>query len=84
MPDLLTADGLRRFDAVAAAHVAADKVPGLVALVARGEQAHVTALGSLTVGGAPVQRDSIFRIAGRTCPSSPARTPGSLASARFR
>ena len=66
MPDLLTADGLRRFDAVAAAHVAADKVPGLVALVARGEQAHVTALGSLTVGGAPVQRDSIFRIASVT------------------
>jgi CubicO group peptidase (beta-lactamase class C family) len=66
MPDLLTADGLRRFDAAAAAHVAADKVPGLVALAARGEQAHVTALGSLTVGGAPVQRDSIFRIASVT------------------
>ena len=41
MPDLLTADGLRRFDAVAAAHVAEDKVPGLVALVAQGEQEHV-------------------------------------------
>jgi CubicO group peptidase (beta-lactamase class C family) len=66
MPDLLTAGGLRRFDAVAAAHVAADKVPGLVALVAREEQAHVTALGSLTVGGAPVRRDSIFRIASVT------------------
>jgi CubicO group peptidase (beta-lactamase class C family) len=66
MPDLLTTDGLRRFDAVAAAHVADDKVPGLVALVARGGQAHVAALGSLTVGGAPVQRDSLFRIASVT------------------
>jgi CubicO group peptidase (beta-lactamase class C family) len=66
MPDLLTADGLRRFDAVAAAHVAEDKVPGLVALVARGDQAHVAALGSLSAGGAPVQRDSIFRIASVT------------------
>jgi CubicO group peptidase (beta-lactamase class C family) len=66
MPDLLTADGLRRFDAVAATHVADDKVPGLVALVARGDQAHVAALGSLTVGGPPVQRDSLFRIASVT------------------
>jgi CubicO group peptidase (beta-lactamase class C family) len=66
MPDLLTADGLRRFDAVAAAHVAEDKVPGLMALVARGDQAHVAALGSLSAGGAPVQRDSIFRIASVT------------------
>jgi hypothetical protein len=63
MPDLMTADGLRRFDAVVATHVADDKVPGLVALVALGGQAHVAALGSLTVGGAPVQRDSLFRIA---------------------
>jgi CubicO group peptidase (beta-lactamase class C family) len=66
MPDLLTADGLRRFDAVAATHVADDKVPGLVALVARGDQAHVAALGSLGVGGPPVQRDSLFRIASVT------------------
>jgi CubicO group peptidase (beta-lactamase class C family) len=66
MTDLLTTDALRQFDAVAAAHVAEDKVPGLVALVARGDQAHVAALGSLSAGGAPVQRDSIFRIASVT------------------
>jgi len=66
MADLLTADGLRRFDAVAAAHVAADKVPGLVALVARGDQVHVTAPGSLSAGGPPVRRDSVFRIASVT------------------
>ena len=68
MADLLTADGLRRFDEAAAAHVGDDAVPGLVALVARGDQAHVTAAGSLTIGGAPVQRDSLFRIASVTKP----------------
>jgi CubicO group peptidase (beta-lactamase class C family) len=63
---VLTAEGLARFDAVAAAHVADDKVPGLVALVARGDQAHVAAPGSLTIGGPPVHRDSLFRIASVT------------------
>jgi CubicO group peptidase (beta-lactamase class C family) len=66
MPDLLTAEGLARFDAVASGHVADDKVPGLVALVARGANAHVVALGSLTTGGPPVQRDSLFRIGSMT------------------
>src|SRR3954467_3575787 len=40
-----------------------ERVPGLVALVSRGEQVHVEALGSLTIGGAGVARDSTFRIA---------------------
>jgi hypothetical protein len=35
MPDLLTADGLARFSAAAAADVGDETVPGLVALVAR-------------------------------------------------
>ena len=47
MPDLLTADGLARFRAAAAAYVSDEMVPGLVALVARGDQVHVEALGSL-------------------------------------
>ncbi|MFI5040628.1 MAG: serine hydrolase domain-containing protein, partial [Acidimicrobiales bacterium] len=67
MPDL-TADGLARFSAAAAEHVGDDKVPGLVALVARGDQVHVEALGSLSVGGPPVRRDSLFRIASTTKP----------------
>ena len=45
-----------------------DRVPGLVALVARGGQMHVEALGRLAVGGPPVARDSIFRIASTTKP----------------
>ena len=48
MPDLLTAEGLARFSATAAAHVGDETVPGLVALVARGDQVHVEALGSLS------------------------------------
>ena len=68
MTDLLTADGLRRFDEAAAAHAGNGTVPGLVALAARGDQVHAVAAGSLTIGGAPVRRDSLFRIASVTKP----------------
>jgi CubicO group peptidase (beta-lactamase class C family) len=70
----LSADGLERFSATAAAHVADDKVPGLVALVAVGDEVHVDVLGSLTVGGPPVRRDSLFRIASTTKPVTAATT----------
>ena len=56
------------------AHVGDEKVPGLVALVARGDQVHVEALGSLSIGGPPVARDSIFRIASTTKPITAAAT----------
>ena len=74
MGERLTDAGLRRFDEVAASHVSDRTVPGLVALVARGEQVHATALGSLTVGGPPVRRDSLFRIASTTKPITGAAT----------
>lgn len=45
----LSKDGLERFAAVAASHVGDDKVPGLVALVAQGDEVHVEALGTLAV-----------------------------------
>jgi CubicO group peptidase (beta-lactamase class C family) len=64
----LNKDGLARFGAVAASHVGDDKVPGLVALVARGDDVHVETLGTLTVGGRPVERTSLFRIASTTKP----------------
>jgi CubicO group peptidase (beta-lactamase class C family) len=51
-----------------------DRVPGLVALVARGGQVHVEALGRLSVGGPPVARDSMFRIASTTKPITAAAT----------
>ena len=59
----LNKDGLKRFSVVAASHVDDDKVPGLVALVAQGDDVHVETLGTLTVGGRPVERTSLFRIA---------------------
>jgi CubicO group peptidase (beta-lactamase class C family) len=43
-------------------------VPGAVGLVARGDRIEVAAVGSLSVGGAPMTRDSIFRIASITKP----------------
>ena len=44
-------------------------VPGAVALLARGEQVEVQAVGAAAVGGAvPMARDSIFRIASITKP----------------
>ena len=74
MPDLLTSEGLERFSAVARSHIGHDKIPGMVALVARGDQVHAEALGSLTIGGPPVRRDSLFRIASTTKPVAAAAT----------
>jgi CubicO group peptidase (beta-lactamase class C family) len=70
----LTVEGLKALHAAAERHVGDDRVPGLVALAARGGQVHVEALGRLSVGGPPVTRDSIFRIASTTKPITAAAT----------
>jgi CubicO group peptidase (beta-lactamase class C family) len=70
----LTAAGLAGLHEAAARHVGDEKVPGLVALVARGDQVHAEALGRLAVGGPPVARDSVFRIASTTKPITAAVT----------
>lgn len=70
----LKTDKLDRFAAVAASHVGDDKVPGLVALVAQGNDVHVEALGTLAVGGRPVARNSLFRIASTTKPITASAT----------
>src|SRR6266702_3321888 len=74
MSDQLTDEGLGRLRAVARRHVGDDRVPGLVALVACGDQVHAEALGTLSIGGAPVLRDSLFRIASTTKPITAAAT----------
>jgi CubicO group peptidase (beta-lactamase class C family) len=66
--------GLERLAEVAASHVGPDWVPGLVALVASGDEVHVEALGGLSIGGPPVRRDSLFRIASTTKPITGALT----------
>ena len=61
--------------AAAEPHVADDRIPGLVALAARGGDVHAVALGTLTAGAdRPVQRDSLFRIASVTKPITGAAT----------
>ena len=69
MTDGFTDEGLAALDAALARHAASGAVPGLVALVARGGQAHVTTAGHPALGdGAPIGRDAIFRIASLTKP----------------
>ncbi len=83
MAERLTAAGLDGLHAAAEQHVGDERVPGLVALVARGDQVHVEALGNLTIGGAPVARDSIFRIASTTKPVTAAATLALAAEGLF-
>src|SRR4029078_4475132 len=64
----LNKGGLNRFGAVAASHVSEDNVPGVVALVAQGDEVHVEAIGTLAIGGRPVERGSLFLIASPTKP----------------
>ncbi len=75
MTDRLAAAGLGRLHAAAQRHVGDERVPGLVALVACGDQVHVEALGTLTVGAhRPVTRGSLFRIASTSKPVTGAAT----------
>jgi CubicO group peptidase (beta-lactamase class C family) len=67
MTTSFTTAGLARLDRLVARHVCADGVPGAAWLVARGDDVHVGTAGTLD-GSAPVQRDSIFRIASMTKP----------------
>ncbi|HUJ34045.1 MAG TPA: serine hydrolase domain-containing protein [Solirubrobacteraceae bacterium] len=63
-----------RLLAAAEPHVGDARVPGLVALVAHGDEVLVEALGKLAAGGPPVRRDSLFRIASTTKPITAAVT----------
>ena len=74
MADALTKTGLNGLRAIAERHVASGFVPGLVVLVFSGGQTHVEALGTLSISGAPVARDSLFRIASITKPVTGAVT----------
>jgi CubicO group peptidase (beta-lactamase class C family) len=64
-----TRPGLERMHRVLAGHVERGDVPALAALVARGGDVHVEAMGTLEAGGSePVRRETIFRIASLTKP----------------
>jgi CubicO group peptidase (beta-lactamase class C family) len=59
---------LARLHGVMAGYVERGEVPGLVTLVSRHGDVQVDAIGKMAVGGEPVRRDTIFRIASLTKP----------------
>ncbi|WP_329430255.1 beta-lactamase family protein [Streptosporangium sp. NBC_01495] len=77
--------GLRRLREVLARHVESERIPGLVALVARGDQTHVEAIGTMRHDdGAPMRRDTIFRMASTTKPVAVAAAMVLLDECRLR
>jgi CubicO group peptidase (beta-lactamase class C family) len=65
----LTSEGLARVHDSMAAHVAAGRLPGLVTLVACGDDVHVVPIGTPSfTDDTPLARDAIFRIASLTKP----------------
>lgn len=85
----LTEKGKQRLHEIAEQYVgdgrdpARYQVPGLVALTACGDDVHVEAQGSMAVGGAPVARDSIFRISSDTKPITAAAVLALIAEGRL-
>ncbi|WP_331721471.1 serine hydrolase domain-containing protein [Streptomyces sp. NBC_00212] len=77
--------GLRMLRDVLARHVESKKIPGLVALVSRGGQTHVEAIGTMRHdGGAPMGRDTIFRMASTSKPVTMAAAMILLDECRLR
>ncbi|MGW6834905.1 serine hydrolase domain-containing protein [Streptomyces sp. NPDC054949] len=77
--------GLSRLHDVLARHVESKRIPGLVALVGRGGQTHVEAMGTMRHdGGPPMRRDTIFRMASTTKPVTMAAAMVLLDGCRLR
>jgi CubicO group peptidase (beta-lactamase class C family) len=66
--DALSKPRLERMHQVMTGHVASGEMPGLLTLVSRRGEIHVDAIGNIAIGGSPMQRDTIFRIASMTKP----------------
>nr|WP_221891130.1 serine hydrolase domain-containing protein [Microbispora sp. KK1-11] len=80
-----SATGLRRLREVLARYVESGRIPGLVALVSRAGRTHVEALGTMRHdGGAPMRRDTIFRMASTSKPVSVAAAMVLLDECRLR
>lgn len=77
--------GLQRMRDVLARHVESGKIPGLVALVSRNGETHVEAIGTMRHdGGAPMRRDTIFRMASTSKPVTMAAAIVLLDECRLR
>jgi len=78
-------DRLARMRKVMAGHVESGNVPGLVWAVSRGGETYVDVAGKLALdGSAPMQRDSIFRIASLTKPVTAAAAMILVEESRLR
>jgi CubicO group peptidase (beta-lactamase class C family) len=77
--------GLSRLREMLARHVDSGRIPGLVALVSRGAETHVETIGTMRHdGGAPMRRDTIFRMASTSKPVSVAAAMILLDECRLR
>jgi CubicO group peptidase (beta-lactamase class C family) len=66
---MLAEAGLERLHAAMTARVERGEMPGLVTLVAQGDDVRVDTIGSKTFGGSePMRRETLFRIASMTKP----------------
>ncbi len=68
VPGGFSTAGLHRLHDVLARHVDDGSVPGLVLAARRGDEVHVEVMGSMAVGGRPMERDARFRISSVTKP----------------
>src|SRR5262245_54452974 len=81
----LSKSGLHRVREVLERHVGSGRIPGLVALVSRGDETQVEAIGTMRHdGGAPMRRDTIFRMASTSKPVSIAAAMVLLDECRLR
>lgn len=76
--------GLARMHDVMAAHVAEKRIAGAVTLVSRRGETHVDCVGALSFGGAPMQRDTLFRITSMTKPMVAAAAMTLVESCKLR
>src|SRR5712671_4115485 len=68
-----------------AGYVERGDIPGIVTLIARGDEIHVDAIGTKTIDGKePMRRDTIFRIASITKPITAAATMILVDEAKLR
>lgn len=59
---------LAQIDEIVGRAVEQGQAPGVVAAVACGDTMHVSVAGVMTIGGAPMRRDTLFRISSTTKP----------------
>ncbi|MFF7452969.1 serine hydrolase domain-containing protein [Kitasatospora sp. NPDC008115] len=78
-------NNLRKLRTVLERHVESGSVPGVVALVGHGDETHVEAVGTMSHdGGAPMTRDTIFRMASTSKPVTMAAAAILLDECRIR